>query len=230
MKTLACSVSPSRNCGLFSLPWRSEMMTVRSLSTSFGANSAFVIRSASMRSAKSILPAGSVSKYVVKSSQVNPFHTPPSRDTSLSTVARGNVLVPLNSMCSTQWLMPVIPDRSWRDPTLYQHQNVATGALWFSRRITVSPLSSTALSTPFRARTFGLRTDVMRRGAAFLVFMFCPLLRLLEISTWINDLESRLQPDPPEGLIFTQNFCSLDLCDNARSLGEAGENHDRFRE
>ncbi len=31
-------------------------------------------------------------------------------------------------------------------------------------------------------------------------------------------------------LIFTQNFCSLDLCDNARILGEAGVNHDRFRE
>ena len=30
-------------------------------------------------------------------------------------------------------------------------------------------------------------------------------------------------------LIFTQNFCFIDLCDNERIFGEAGVNHDRFR-
>jgi hypothetical protein len=53
--------SPSQNRGEFSRPWRSEMITVRSLATSSGAKRALVIRSASMRRARSIRSAGIVS-------------------------------------------------------------------------------------------------------------------------------------------------------------------------
>jgi hypothetical protein len=42
-----------------------------------------------------------------------------------------------------QWEIPVIPGTSLRLPTLYQIQNVATGAVWTSRSMTTKPFDST---------------------------------------------------------------------------------------
>src|SRR5687767_14285495 len=50
--------------------------------------------------------------------------------------------VPLKFMCSTQWETPVQPGRSSREPTLYQHQTEASGAVCSSRTSTFRPLSS----------------------------------------------------------------------------------------
>ena len=59
------------------------------------------------------------------------------------TLSRGMLVVPLKFMCSTQWDTPVSPGRSSFDPTLYQHQTDASGAVCISCTTTVRPLSST---------------------------------------------------------------------------------------
>src|SRR5215203_660202 len=51
-------------------------------------------------------------------------------------------VVPLKFMCSTQCDTPVRPGRSSLEPTLYQHQTDASGAVWISWTRTVRPLSS----------------------------------------------------------------------------------------
>src|SRR5215217_6075051 len=56
-------------------------------------------------------------------------------------------VVPLKFMCSTQCDTPVRPGRSSFDPTLYQHQTDASGAVCISCTRTVSPLSSTTSRT-----------------------------------------------------------------------------------
>src|SRR5579862_1209597 len=118
------------------------MMTVRSLSTSPGSNSVLTMRSDSMRMPRPMCSAGTVSKYAVKSFQVNPFHVPPWRLMNRDSSPLPRVGVPLKSMCSTQCEMPVIPGTSLRLPTRYHAQNVATGAVWTSRSKTRSPFDS----------------------------------------------------------------------------------------
>src|SRR3954452_3690752 len=51
-------------------------------------------------------------------------------------------VVPLKFMCSTQCDTPVRPGRSSFEPTLYQHQTDASGAVCISCTRTVRPLSS----------------------------------------------------------------------------------------
>src|SRR6516225_2510510 len=51
------------------------------------------------------------------------------------------LVVPLKFMCSTQWETPVRPGGSSLEPTLYQHQTDASGAVCSSRMRTVSPLA-----------------------------------------------------------------------------------------
>src|SRR3989338_8162349 len=53
-------------------------------------------------------------------------------------------VVPLKFMCSTQCDTPVRPVTSSFDPTLYQHQTDASGAVCTSATSTFRPLSRTA--------------------------------------------------------------------------------------
>src|SRR5690348_7054032 len=53
-------------------------------------------------------------------------------------------VVPLKFMCSTQCDTPVNPGRSSFEPTLYQHQTDASGAVCSSRTRTFKPLPSLA--------------------------------------------------------------------------------------
>src|SRR5438034_6799 len=52
------------------------------------------------------------------------------------------LVVPLKFMCSTQCDTPVRPGRSSFDPTLYQHQTEASGAVCSSWTSTFNPLPS----------------------------------------------------------------------------------------
>ena len=61
------------------------------------------------------------------------------------TFSRGMLVVPLKFMCSTQWDTPVRPGISSRDPTLYQHQTEASGAVWTSWTRIFRPLSRNAV-------------------------------------------------------------------------------------
>jgi len=85
---------------------------------------------------------GNVAKKVVKSYDVAPLNTPPSRAIAFSAVPLGKAGVPLKSMCSTQWEIPVVPRCSLRLPTRYQIQKLATGAAWASCTRTDRPLDS----------------------------------------------------------------------------------------
>src|SRR5207249_9767849 len=87
-----------------------------------------VMREASRRSIASRASLCTVSKYEVTSSQVYPFQVPPASSTRRVTSSLRIDRVPLKFMCSTQWEIPVIPGRSSRDPTRYQHQTETTGA------------------------------------------------------------------------------------------------------
>ena len=58
------------------------------------------------------------------------------------TWSRGMLVVPLKFMCSTQCETPVSPGRSSFEPTLYQHQTDASGAVCSSWTSTFKPLSS----------------------------------------------------------------------------------------
>ena len=91
-----------------------------------------------------------VSKYAVQSIQVMAFHTPPTRETARSTLSAGKAAVPLNCMCSTQWELPVRPVRSWREPTRYQTQKLATGAVCTDFNTTVNPFRRRVLMTVLR--------------------------------------------------------------------------------
>ena len=88
------------------------------------------MRSASISSARCQAAAGSVSKKQVKSSDVKALLWPPCRAMRRNTSPFDSRSVPLNSMCSTQCEIPVIPLRSLRDPTRYQIQVLTTGARW----------------------------------------------------------------------------------------------------
>ena len=68
------------------------------------------------------------------------------------------LVVPLKFMCSTQCETPVSPGRSSFEPTLYQHQTDASGAVCSSWTSTFSPLSSVATSRG--ARPAGLPQEV----------------------------------------------------------------------
>ncbi len=55
---------------------------------------------------------------IVASRSVAALSTPPTPSiASLMSRAVGYVLPPLNTMCSTKWLMPLSDSLSWRDPT-----------------------------------------------------------------------------------------------------------------
>src|SRR5438309_8233570 len=60
------------------------------------------------------------------------------------TRSRGILVVPLKFMCSTQCETPVRPGGSSFEPTLYQHQTDASGAVCSSRTRTFRPLSRVA--------------------------------------------------------------------------------------
>ena len=64
------------------------------------------------------------------------------------TWSRGMFFVPRKFMCSTQCDTPVCPGVSSFDPTLYQHHTEASGAVWTSWTITVSPLPSVVSRNP----------------------------------------------------------------------------------
>jgi hypothetical protein len=64
-------------------------------------------------------------------------------DDALDLVA-GMFVVPLKFMCSTQCETPVSPGGSSFEPTRYQHQTVASGAVCTSCTRTRRPLSSTS--------------------------------------------------------------------------------------
>src|SRR4051794_22201897 len=57
--------------------------------------------------------------------------------------SRGMFVVPLKFMCSTQCDTPVRPVDSFLEPTLYQHQTDASGAVCTSSMSTLRPLSRT---------------------------------------------------------------------------------------
>src|SRR3954453_9883905 len=61
------------------------------------------------------------------------------------TWSRGMFFVPLKFMCSHQCETPVRPGRSSFEPTLYQHQTEARGAVCSSWMSTFSPLSRFAV-------------------------------------------------------------------------------------
>src|SRR6266513_2211527 len=81
------------------------------------------------------------------------LRTPPSAATVRSASSPGKRRVPLNIMCSTQWLMPVFPGRSCRDPTRYHTHHDTSGAVCTSCSSTVSPFASRVLVTPDLAIT-----------------------------------------------------------------------------
>ena len=57
------------------------------------------------------------------------------------------VWVPLNIMCSKKWLIPVIPGRSFTEPTWATHPVNTVGESWFSYSNHVIPLSRVTSST-----------------------------------------------------------------------------------
>ena len=58
---------------------------------------------------------------------MNPFRVPPFFEICRNISPLPSFGVPLNSMCSTQWEIPVMPGPSLREPTRYHTQKVATG-------------------------------------------------------------------------------------------------------
>src|ERR671915_2581953 len=60
------------------------------------------------------------------------------------TFSRGMFVVPLKFMCSTQCETPVVPGASSFDPTRYQHQTDASGAVCTSCTRTRRPFSRTS--------------------------------------------------------------------------------------
>src|SRR2546427_2863113 len=50
-------------------------------------------------------------------------------------------------MCSRRWEIPVTPELSFREPTLYQTMNDTTGAVWTSWISTLSPFGSVVSCT-----------------------------------------------------------------------------------
>src|SRR3989442_13039210 len=119
------------------------MMTVRSDSQSDGSYTQFAMRSDSMNSMRSRPVVDAVSMYVVSSIQVYPFQVPPNFSMMPLICSRGILVVPLKFMCSTQCETPVSPVASSLDPTLYQHQTEASGAVCTSCTTTFNPLSRT---------------------------------------------------------------------------------------
>ncbi len=72
---------------------------------------------------------------------------PPSRAIIRSPMLAGKARVPLNIMCSTQWLLPVTPGRSKREPTRYHTHHEITGAMRTSLSTTVKPFFKRVLIT-----------------------------------------------------------------------------------
>ncbi len=89
----------------------------------------------------SIAEAGRVVKYVVKSVSVKAFVLPPRRETSRSISPFPSFPPPLNSMCSTQWVEPVMPGTSFREPIRYVTHVDRAFADGMGRRMTLRPLS-----------------------------------------------------------------------------------------
>src|SRR5213594_2066976 len=74
-------------------------------------------------------------------------------------------------MCSSRWEMPVTPELSFREPTLYQTMNETTGAPRTSWISTLRPLSrrvsKTGLSGPNAARVAAASDWLMDVGVSF---------------------------------------------------------------
>src|SRR5581483_6197266 len=72
------------------------------------------------------------------------------------------LVVPLKFMCSTQCETPVRPGRSSFDPTLYQHQTEASGAVCSSWMRTVRPLSRVACRIGLIIKSLDIHARVER--------------------------------------------------------------------
>ncbi len=71
------------------------------------------------------------------------------------------VRVPLNIMCSNRWLIPVMPSRSFTEPTWATHPADTVGESWRSKRSQRMPLGRVNSSTAMPA----LSASAAQRGA-----------------------------------------------------------------
>ena len=75
------------------------------------------IRSASSHRTRGRYWDGTVWRYVVASSVVYAFPSPPTREIMVRCESGSTFFEPLNIMCSNRWANPVRPGRSFFDPT-----------------------------------------------------------------------------------------------------------------
>ena len=69
---------------------------------------------------------------------------PPMESTSRAICSALRFFVPLNTMCSTKWLMPLLSNSSWREPDLTQMPTETERTCGISSVKIVSPLGSTS--------------------------------------------------------------------------------------
>jgi hypothetical protein len=77
--------------------------------------------------------------------------------------------VPLNIMCSKRWLMPVMPSRSFTEPTWATHPPTTVGESWRSKssqRIPFGSVNSCTLICGFSAAPAGRGRRARRRRRA----------------------------------------------------------------
>jgi hypothetical protein len=94
------------------------MTTWRSLASIFGVTCSERMRSLSKSMTVSNASAMKSSWYTVKSFEVYALLVPPLASSVRSNCPGPYFFAPLNIMCSKRWLMPVMPGRSLREPTL----------------------------------------------------------------------------------------------------------------